>query len=65
MYFFLPSARSWRNWKEHCLRMGSRASTKKLLLQGLTDDVEEGVEVFVVLVTEEDLLDVSLIHVVF
>ena len=33
-----------------------------LELQGLTNDVEEGVEVFVVLVTEEDLLDVSLIH---
>ena len=34
-------------------------------MQGLTNDVEEGVEVFVVLVTEEDLLDVSLIHWIF
>jgi hypothetical protein len=35
---------------------------QKVNLEGLTDYVEEGVEVFVVLVTEEDLLDVSLIH---
>ena len=43
--------------------MGSRASTSKgQMMGGLTDNVEKGVKVFVVLVTEEDLLDVSLIH---
>jgi hypothetical protein len=45
--------------------MGSMASTAKgfKTVRGLTDDVEKGVEVAIILISEEDLLDLCLIHV--